>query len=325
MPKASNQKSLMDRMVIDCEKRAEKIINFIQKEVKQQGKDGIVLGLSGGVDSSTVAFLVARAIKDYSKVHVLYLPDYSSKEKLESNVQEIVQRFGFRFKRIPITEKQNRKGYEKFIIKCINIFPFLNKFLVWFFKRVIYPLWFKKLPILVILKKKKPPRGFFKKTLYNLGTIMERGFNAGHGARRKVLEEYASSHNLLPVGCANHSEFFVGWFNKGGIDNLPIAPILALYKNQVRQLASWLGVPKQILEEKASPDMILTGIKDEDYIGYSYEKIDKVAYVIENNLNPQLAFREGITPKEFEEIKKINKFSEWKREGFHKFPTFKDL
>jgi NAD+ synthase len=154
-----------------------------------------------------------------------------------------------------------------------------------------------------------------------IASAIEEGFNIRHRTRRKVLEEYAQFYNLLLIGCANRSESFVGWFVKDGVDDLPIETILGLYKNQVRQLARYLGVPPEILEEAPSPDMFKQ-IGDEDVIGYPYGKIDKVAYVVENDLDPQLAFDEGVTPEELEEIKKIHTLSEWKRENPHEYPIF---
>ena len=79
-------------------------------------------------------------------------------------------------------------------------------------------------------------------------------------------------------------------------------------------------MPGKILEEAPSPDM-LKKVGDEDVVGYPYEKIDKVAYVLESGLDPQLAYDEGVTPKELEGIKRIHTLSEWKRENPHEFPT----
>lgn len=102
------------------------------------------------------------------------------------------------------------------------------------------------------------------------------------------MEEYAEKHNLLLVGAANKSELLTGWFAPNGVDDLPVAPILGLYKNQVTQMAEHLNVPNEIINAKPSPDM-LKGISDEDIIGFPYDKIDKVAYVVENGLPQQHA------------------------------------
>jgi len=316
------QESLTERMIIDCEKVANIIIKFIRKKIRDEGKDGVVLGLSGGLDSSTVAFLAARAMEeDPSKVHVLYLPDRDSEEKFQSYAQEVAQELGLTFKTVVITEEVEKQDiYKPFILKITNALPFLNRLITWTSNKIIYPLFFKELPFIVTLKKGGSTKNFLTRMIYKvIASAIEEGFNTRHRIRRKILEEYAASHNLLLIGCANRSESFVGWFVKDGVDDLPVETILGLYKNQVRQLARYLEVPEKILGEAPSPDMFKK-IGDEDIIGYSYEKIDKVAYVLENGLNPQLAFAERVTPKEFEEIKRIHTLSEWKRENLHEFP-----
>ena len=318
----TSQKSLMDRMVIDCEKVADVIVDFIRKRVAEGKKDGVVLGLSGGVDSSTVAFLATRAMGDTSKVHALYLPDRDSEGKFQNYTQEVAQKLGLTFKTKVITEEVKKQGtYKPLILKITNALPFLNQLIVWTSNKIIYPLFSKELPFIVTLEKGGSTKNFLTRMIYKvIASAIEEGFNIRHRTRRRILEEYAQSHNLLLIGCANRSESFVGWFVKDGVDDLPTETILGLYKNQVRQLARYLGVPGKILEEAPSPDM-LKKVGDEDVVGYPYEKIDKVAYVLESGLDPQLAYDEGVTPKELEGIKRIHTLSEWKRENPHEFPT----
>lgn len=317
----TNQRSLMDRMAIDCEKVADRIANFIQKKVKEQGRDGVVLGLSGGIDSSVVAFLAVMAMKNPSKVHVLYLPDRDSEDKFQDHVQEVVRKLNLTFRKKMITEEVKSQGtYQPIILKITNALPFLNRLIVWTSNKIIYPLFFRELPFIITLTKGGSAKSPLTRLIYRgIASAIEEGFNVRHRARRRILEDYAASHNLLLVGCANRSESFVGWFVKDGVDDLPIETILGLYKNQVRQLARFLGIPAGILGEKPSPDM-LKKVGDEDVIGYPYEKIDRVAYVIEHGLDPQVAFDDDITPEEFEGIRRIHILSEWKRANPHEFP-----
>ena len=95
--------------------------------------------------------------------------------------------------------------------------------------------------------------------------------------------------------------------------------LLDLYKAQVRQLGEYLGVPSEILGESPSPDM-LKGIGDEDLIGHKYSIIDKIAYITENDLSPQLAYDDGITKEEYDNIIELNKLSQRKRANTHQYP-----
>jgi NAD+ synthase len=59
-----------------------KIVNWIKKQVKISGAKGIVLGLSGGVDSSVVAALSKEAVGK-NRVLGLFLPCHSQRQDLE--------------------------------------------------------------------------------------------------------------------------------------------------------------------------------------------------------------------------------------------------
>ncbi|MFN3621521.1 MAG: NAD(+) synthase [Nitrososphaerales archaeon] len=62
----------------------------------------------------------------------------------------------------------------------------------------------------------------------------------------------------------------------GGVD---LQPLAALYKTQVRALASYLNVPKQIVAKRSSP-RLWAGQMAEDELGLSYEDIDRILYSI---------------------------------------------
>jgi NAD+ synthase len=51
-----------DTLKIDCEKESKIIEDFISKKVSESNKDGVVIGLSGGIDSSVNAALLSRSI-----------------------------------------------------------------------------------------------------------------------------------------------------------------------------------------------------------------------------------------------------------------------
>jgi NAD+ synthase len=147
------------------------------------------------------------------------------------------------------------------------------------------------------------------------------GFATRHILRREILEEYAAGHNLLLVGAANRTEAFTGWFVRDGVDDLPIEPILGLYKNQVVRLARYLGVPDEIVTAPPSPDM-LKGVGDETMIGFSYDTLDRVAYVVEHGLDSQRAFNDGVSENDFAGICALHEKTGEKRTSHHEFPSF---
>ena len=318
---ADRENGLMERMIIDCEKIAGFIINFIREKVKEQKKDGVLLGLSGGVDSATMATLATFAIGP-KKVWAFYLPDRDSEIKFLRRAQKIVDKLGANFKLRNITKTVRQEDiYKSLMMRLAPLSRILNKLMIFISNRLIYPLFFKESGFVLALKQGEPAKNRIKKIINNtLAAAVDKSFTVRHIQRRKILEKFAEENNLLLIGAANRSESFVGWFVKDGVDDLPLEPLLGLYKNQVQQLAKFLDVPAEIVEQPPSPDM-LKGVGDEDIIGFPYEKIDKVAYILEHGLNHELALNDGVSPREFDGIKKLHQLSAWKRNNNYEFPN----
>ncbi|MDI6814538.1 MAG: hypothetical protein QMC90_00425, partial [Dehalococcoidales bacterium] len=227
----------MDRMVIDCEKVSNIIVSFLQKKVAEEKKDGIVLGLSGGIDSAVSAMLATKAVGP-SKVYAFHLFDRDSQTKFKDYAQNLANKLGINYEVKDITESVKAQGiYKPLIMRIIPFSPALNRLFV-YLSQLIYYLIFRESPFILTLKRGEPGKNRGTGILYRslVGSI-EEGCNVRHIQRRKILENYASERNLLLIGAANKSEFSVGWFVKNGVDDLPLEPLLGLYKNQMRQLA----------------------------------------------------------------------------------------
>jgi NAD+ synthase len=80
----------------------EVIIGFIRAQMAQTGFSRLVVGLSGGVDSATVAFLAARAV-DPENLLAVRLPYRTSSEASEIDALRVVDVLGCRTQRVEIT------------------------------------------------------------------------------------------------------------------------------------------------------------------------------------------------------------------------------
>jgi NAD+ synthase len=78
-----------------------KIVNWIKKQVKLAGVEGIVLGLSGGVDSSVVAALATEAIGKH-RVLALMLPIHSHSQE-SKDARLIAQKLRLRAKTVDLS------------------------------------------------------------------------------------------------------------------------------------------------------------------------------------------------------------------------------
>lgn len=91
-------------------------------------------------------------------------------------------------------------------------------------------------------------------------------------ARTRMVMQYALSFelNLLVVGTDHASEAITGFYTKWGDGAVDITPLSSLNKRQVRQLASYLGVPDAVIS-KAPSAGLWEGQTDEQELGISYE------------------------------------------------------
>jgi NAD+ synthase len=80
----------------------EVIVGFIRSQLGQTGFSRLVVGLSGGVDSATVAFLAARAIGP-DNLLALRMPFRTSSEASEADALRVVDALGCRTERVEIT------------------------------------------------------------------------------------------------------------------------------------------------------------------------------------------------------------------------------
>ncbi len=93
----------MDALKIDLPSVEKRIKNFIRDYVEKAGVSGVVVGISGGVDSSTVAALSALALGG-EKVLGLIMPEEETYNPLDiRHAKMIAEKFGFQAETIDIT------------------------------------------------------------------------------------------------------------------------------------------------------------------------------------------------------------------------------
>jgi NAD+ synthase len=93
---------------------------------------------------------------------------------------------------------------------------------------------------------------------------------------RGVLGYFVANHeNKIVLGTGNRSEALLGYFTKYGDQAVDCNPIGNLYKQQVRQLASALGVPDDLVAKTPSAEM-WSGQTDEEEMGMDYDTLDAI-------------------------------------------------
>lgn len=97
--------------------------------------------------------------------------------------------------------------------------------------------------------------------------------------RMVVLYDQSAARGLLPMGTSNKTEFLLGYSTIYGDSGVALHPIADLYKYQVRQLATALGVPRPIIDKPPSADL-WEGQTDEGELGFTYNDVDQVLYLL---------------------------------------------
>jgi NAD+ synthase len=97
--------------------------------------------------------------------------------------------------------------------------------------------------------------------------------------RMIVLYDQSAAWGGLVIGTSNKTEALLGYSTLYGDSAAALQPIEDLYKTQVRQLSRALGVPSSVLEKPPSADL-WEGQTDEGELGYTYEMVDKMLYLL---------------------------------------------
>ena len=115
--------------------------------------------------------------------------------------------------------------------------------------------------------------------------------------RMIVLYDQTEVFKGLPIGTSNKTEILLGYSTLWGDMASAINPIGDLYKTQTRQLSRALGVPQPIIDKPPSADL-WAGQTDEDELGFTYEDVDKLLYLlVDQRYSPQECIEEGFNKK----------------------------
>jgi NAD+ synthase len=118
------------------------------------------------------------------------------------------------------------------------------------------------------------------------GNIMAR-------SRMIVLYDQSEAFKALPIGTSNKTEILLGYSTMWGDMASAINPIGDLYKTQVRQLSRALGIPSVIVDKPPSADLWV-GQTDEGELGFTYEEVDKLLFlIVDQRYSAQECIEEG--------------------------------
>lgn len=263
---------------------------------------GLVVAISGGVDSAVCAALSVRAV-GRERVFGLLLPERDSASESTTRGRQVVTQLGIaheEFDIAPVLDALGCYGWRDTAIR--NVFPEYGA------------SWKNKI---VITGGQSGSFNYFKLVVQSPdGTIFEQRLDSKSYLQivaatnfkqrvRKTLEYFhADRLHYAVVGTPNRLEYDQGFFVKNGDGSADVKPIAHLYKTQVYALARHLELPAQICNAQPTTDTYsMVQGQDEFYFSLPYEKMD-VALLAHNRGEPSavLAAELGVSADQAEFI-----------------------
>jgi NAD+ synthase len=286
----------------------EKLPDFIRKTVRDLlHKDGIVIGVSGGVDSALIATLAVKAL-GADHVYGLILPEKESSPSSRELAIRLCKKLKIPYGEVPIT-------------------PMLESFNIYNRKAALLKELFPRYDPANHTTNLFLPPGIASQSLLALPSIRLSDKNGSLDTRRLSAPQYLTLMSLQNVkqrtrmivlymqaekmnysvsGTTNKSELLTGYFVKFGDGGVDIEPIADLYKLQVYKLSELLKIDKKIISRAPSPDTWSHFTSDEDfYLRMPYDILDQILYAEEHDLPLEIVLKNtNLTKIQFDSAKK---------------------
>ena len=259
--------------------------DFIHKQVYDNfRKRGIVVGISGGIDSAISAKLCCNAVGKENVLGII-LPEKESNPQSQEFAKKYCEKLGIKYEIEDITSILDSSEIYQIREKIVKkYFPDYNQSCKY---RIVFSENFDSdglsIPYLEVNDGNNQIHKI-KLSLNDYFTITA-ATNIKHRIRMTRLYFHAEKNNFLVCGTTNKAEFQQGYFVKYGDGGVDIEPLANLYKTQIYQLGTYLDIPNEIIERKASPDTWSFDVSDEEFF-YSlpYEIVDLMLFAKEKSV-----------------------------------------
>ena len=285
---------------IDPEKEVDKICQKLRDLTAGRLKRrGIVVAVSGGIDSSVTASIGVKALGP-ARVLGLMMPERHSADDTLSLSKLATEHLGIETILEDITGILESVGFYRRYDDAVRlVIPEYGQ--GWKSKIVTPNIIETKGYSLFSIVAQSPDNTIIKKRLplkSYLGIVAATNFKQ---RTRKMLEYYhADRLNYAVAGTPNRLEYDQGFFVKNGDGAADVKPIAHLYKTQVYQLAKYLGIPDEIRKRPPSTDTYsLEQGQDEFYFSLPFDKMDLCLFGKNNGYSLQaVADAVDLTPEQ---------------------------
>ena len=275
-----------DILTISPSDEIKKISSFLYEEVhKRFRRKGIIVGLSGGIDSAVMAALAVQALGKENVIGLI-LPEKESNPLSAQYAVKHAEKLGIIFFQKDITETVDAVGgyatrddYLKSLVPEYTPASTYN---------IVLPSDFLKKDSLnfYTLQIQTPDARLITKRL-NVESFRFITAFASIKIRARMIHLYweAERRNLVVAGTTNKTEMILGDFCKYGDGGTDLEAIAHLYKNQIYQLAHHLDVIPEIINRDPSPDTFSLPVNDQQFFfRIPFDKLDLLLYSWEHDI-----------------------------------------
>ncbi len=270
----------------DCLAEADRIgawmIDALSRRLHRRG---LIVAMSGGIDSSVCAALAVRALGP-KKVHGLLLPERDSSSFSTARGRQLAQHLGIAFDVFDIAPALEALGcYRERDAAIRRVFPaygdgWKNKIVIAggidgginYFKLVVAA------PDGTLHEERLPLKEYLQ---------IVAATNFKQRVRKTMEYFHADCRNYAVTGTPNRLEYDQGFFVKVGDGAADIKPIAHLYKTQVYAMARALGLPPEICNAQPTTDTYnLPQGQDEFYFALPYAQMDLALWAFNHGQSP---------------------------------------
>lgn len=299
---------------IDCAKEVDRIAGLLHRTVVARfRKRGVVIGLSGGVDSSVVGAICTRALGP-DRVFGLLMPERESSESSTRLGRLMAESLGIRYEIHDITEILEAAGcYQRRDDSIRRVIP---EYTTDFKCKITLPTIFGDASYRIFSVVVESPQG--RVISKRLSTEAYLGILSASNLKqrvRKMIEYYhAERQNFSVIGTPNRLEYDQGFFVKFGDSAADIKPIAHLYKTQVYQLAEYLLVPEEIRTRQPTTDTYsMAQSQEEFFFPLPFNQMDVCLYGKNNDLQIEdVASASGLS---VDDVRRVYRDIDAKREA----------
>src|SRR3990172_10880835 len=284
---------------LDLEAEAERLSRALRGAVQGLRRRGLVVAVSGGIDSACVAAIGARALgKDHVHALLVRERDWSRESvRLGTSVCDALG-IGRTVEDIaPILVAAGCYRHREEAVR--SVFPGFEPSMRWKMVLASDRLQAGRLSFwqVVVEAPGGETRAFRLTPAAYLRILAATNFKQ---RTRKMLEYFhADRLNYAVGGTPNRLEYDQGFFVKLGDGAADVKPIAPPYKTQGYALAGHLGVPEEVLRREPTTDTYsLSQSQEEFYFSVDYRRLDLLMWAKDHGIAPELAAPEvGMTPQ----------------------------